>query len=45
MEPIYIVLVIVLVVWVGIFSYMLHIDKQVKDLKKMLKKFDNSGNK
>ena len=45
MEPIYIVLVIVLVIWIGIFGYMLHLDKEVKQLKKYLEKIEKSGNK
>jgi|LGVF01.1.fsa_nt_gb CcmD family protein len=45
MEPIYIVLVIVIVIWIGIFSYMLHLDKQVKVLKKIIEKIEKNGNK
>lgn len=45
MEPIYIVLVIVLVIWMGIFGFMLHLDKQVKVLKKIVEKFEKNGNK
>ena len=45
MEPIYIVLVIVLVIWIGIFGFMLHLDKQVKALKKIVEKFEKNGNK
>ena len=45
MEPIYIVLVIVVVIWIGIFSYMLHLDKQVKALKKIIDKIEKAGNK
>jgi len=45
MEPIYIVLVIVVVIWIGIFCYMLHLDKQVKVLKKIIEKIEKNGNK
>jgi len=45
MEPIYIVLVIIVVIWIGIFGYMMHLDKQIKVLKKMVKKIEESGNK
>ena len=45
MEPIYIVLVIVLVIWIGIFGYMLHLDKEVKRLKNYLEKIEKNGNK
>ena len=45
MEPIYIVLVIVLIVWIGIFGYMFNLDKQVKNIKKNLEKIEKSGNK
>ena len=45
MEPIYVVLVIVLVIWIGIFIYMMHMDRQIKAIKKILKKFEENGNK
>jgi CcmD family protein len=45
MEPIYVVLVITIVIWVGIFSYMLHIDGQVKKLRKFVDKIQKNGNK
>ena len=45
MEPIYIVLVIIVVIWIGIFGYMMHLDKQIKVLKNTLKKIEETGNK
>ena len=41
MEPIYIVLIIVIVIWIGIFWYMLRLDKEVKKLNEELKKLKN----
>ena len=41
MEPIYIVLIIVIVIWIGIFGYMLRLDKEVKKLNEELKKLKN----
>ena len=41
MEPIYIVLFIVIVIWIGIFGYMLRLDKEVKKLNEELKKLKN----
>ena len=41
MEPIYIVLSIVIVIWIGIFGYMLRLDKEVKKLNEELKKLKN----
>lgn len=38
MEPIYIVLIIIVIIWLGIFGYMLHLDKQIKNLQD---KFEN----
>ena len=45
MEPVYIVLVITVVIWLGIFAYMYHLDKQIDVLKKTVDKFEKSGNK
>jgi CcmD family protein len=42
MEPIYIVLIIILIIWCGIFGYMLYIDKEVKNLLKKVKKLDKA---
>lgn len=33
-NAIYIVMIIVLIVWVGIFSYMLSLDKRIKKVEK-----------
>ena len=41
MEPIYIVMIIILVIWTGIFSYMLHLEKEVKKIAQRLKKVEN----
>ncbi|MEE9186684.1 MAG: CcmD family protein [Bacteroidota bacterium] len=37
-NELYIVLLIALVVWGGIFSYLYRLDKKVKDLENLLKK-------
>jgi CcmD family protein len=42
MEPIYVVLIIILIIWVGIFGYMFYIDKEVNKLKKKISKLANS---
>jgi CcmD family protein len=41
MEPIYVVLIIILIIWCGIFGYMLYIDIEVKKLSKKIKKLEN----
>jgi CcmD family protein len=43
MEPIYVVLSIILIIWIGIFGYMFYIDKEVKTLIKKVKKLENNG--
>lgn len=43
MEPIYVVLSIILIIWAGIFGYMLYLDKEVKMLIKKVKKLEDSG--
>ena len=43
MEPIYVVLIIILIIWVGIFGYMFYIDKEVGKLSKKVKKIEESG--
>ncbi len=40
MEPIYLVLVIILIIWAGIFGYMIYLDKEIKSLSKKLKKLE-----
>ena len=42
MEPIYVVLIIILIIWCGIFGYMLYIDREVKNLSKRLKKIEKT---
>lgn len=42
MEPIYVVLIIILIIWCGIFGYMLYIDKEVKNLLKKIKKLEKA---
>ena len=44
MEPIYIVLIIIIVIWTGIFGYLLHLGQQIRILKKTLEKVDKTGN-
>jgi CcmD family protein len=36
-NSIYIVLIIVLLVWIGIFSFLLNLDKRIKNVEKELK--------
>jgi len=43
MEPIYVVLFIILIIWIGIFGYMFYIDKEVKTLVKKVKKLEKNG--
>jgi CcmD family protein len=38
MSPIYVVLIINLIVWTGIFGYILYLNRQISQLKKELKK-------
>jgi CcmD family protein len=38
MTPLVVVLIVVLLIWSGIFGYLLHLDKQIKYLRDMLKK-------
>ena len=45
MEPVYIVLIVIIIVWVGIFGYMLHLDREIKGLKKKLQRTEKEGNK
>jgi CcmD family protein len=40
MEPIYIVMIIILIIWVGIFGYMWNLDKEIKSLSVKLKKLE-----
>ncbi len=43
MEPIYVVLSIILIIWVGIFGYMFYINKEVKTLVNKVKKLEKDG--
>ena len=43
MEPIYVVLSIILIIWIGIFGYMFYINKEVKALVKKVKKLEKEG--
>jgi len=43
MEPIYVVLTIILIIWVGIFGYMFYINNEVKSLVKKVKKLEKEG--
>ena len=45
MEPIYVVLTIILIIWIGIFGYMFHIDKEVKSIVDKVKKIEKNGSK
>ena len=45
MEPIYVVLTIILIIWIGIFGYMFHIDKEVKSLVKKVNNLEKAGSK
>jgi len=42
MEPIYVVLIIILIIWLGIFGYMFYIDKEVTKLTTRVKKLEKS---
>lgn len=41
-NSIYIVLIIVLIVWAGIFSFLLNLDKRIKSVEKELKEDKNN---
>jgi CcmD family protein len=45
MEPIYIVLIIILIIWIGIFGYMIYLDKEIKNLSKKLKNLEEKQKK
>lgn len=45
MEPIYVVLSITLIIWIGIFGYMMHLDKEVKDVKNKIDVLEKNGSK
>ncbi len=41
MQPVYVVLIINLIIWTGIFSYLFLTDKKIKVLKKKIEKISN----
>jgi CcmD family protein len=43
MTPIYTVMTIIIIIWIGIFSYMIHIDSQIKKLRKKLQNLEKDG--
>ena len=43
MEPIYTVLIIIVVIWIGIFGYLMYLDKEIKNLRKKFNKIDKNG--
>ena len=45
MESLYIVLIIILIIWIGIFIYMMHLDKQIKILKEKFEKWQKMERK
>ncbi len=45
MQPIYVVLIINIIIWTGIFSYLLTTDKKIKTLKKKLDQLSNEKNR
>ena len=44
MQPIYVVLIINLMIWTGIFSYLLMTDKKIETLQKKLSKISEEKN-
>jgi len=44
MEPIYSVMIIILIIWAGIFGYMWHLSGQVRMLKTKIEKSEKTGN-
>ncbi len=43
MEPIYTVLIIILIIWIGIFGYIIHLDKEIRIINKKIKKIEENG--
>ena len=43
MAPLYIVLVVIIFIWSGIFGYMLHLDRQIRSLRENQKKIAQAG--
>jgi CcmD family protein len=44
MEPIYTVLIIIVVIWIGVFGYLIHLDKEIKSLRKKFNNLEKNGN-
>jgi CcmD family protein len=42
MEPIYIVMIIILIIWLGIFGYLFYLDKEVRKLSEKIKQLDQN---
>jgi CcmD family protein len=42
MQPIYVVLIINLIIWSGIFGYMLKIDREILQIKRKLEKTEET---
>ena len=42
MQPLYVVLIVILIIWCGIFGYMLYIDKEVKNLVEKVRKLEKA---
>jgi CcmD family protein len=43
MAPLYIVLIVVVFIWSGIFGYLLYLNKQIRLLRENFKKIDKAG--
>jgi CcmD family protein len=43
MAPLYIVLIIIIFIWSGIFIYLLSLDRQIRSLLEKFKKIDTPG--
>ncbi len=43
MEPVYVVLIINLIIWTGMFSYLFFTNKQLKQLKRELEKHEKKS--
>jgi CcmD family protein len=42
MEPIYIVMIIILIIWLGIFGYLFYLDKEVRQLSEKIKQLNQN---
>jgi CcmD family protein len=43
MTALYIVSVVIILIWSGIFGYLLHLDRQIKALQQEIKKLNPAG--